>query len=478
MTPRVGPGTTKAGPLRKTVVIACVVVAAGVYGIWIAQSPEPAVVIAKRLAAERWYAVLVHGTPIGHYRSWGARTAGRHFEFRTSLQFQLRDGAPTRMEDTLVFDRRPPHRLLRASHTAAGPNQTSRSVRIADGVARVQEGEAHWQANTPADLAMGEYLAVETWLQSGLAVQGAKRRARTWNFDRLAVVSELWRLVRIDDDGAVITLATDEQTRIEMGQDLAPRRLQLQGLFVLQRVPGEAAARLWERSTPLFSDGAAGAPVNTAIANPRALRRLVLAVEGPMDGRRWPPTSDTSAGAERLVATEVDARRAASLAETRNATAATAAFPANDEGLRALAAQAVAGAPDANAKADALALFVYGLLRYEDAAGRSVFQAVRDRRGDCTEFANLYTTLARAVALPARTRVGLAYRAPGAEGGNGEFALHAWNEVAVDGVWRGVDPTWGQTRLDATHLPLPEEDILAVAVALPNLVFRVVEATY
>ena len=95
-------------------------------------------------------------------------------------------------------------------------------------------------------------------------------------------------------------------------------------------------------------------------------------------------------------------------------------FPPTTRGLRVLAAQAVAGAPDANAKADALALFVYGLLRYEDAAGRSVFEAVRDRRGrTAPEFANLYTTLARAVALPARTRVGLAYRAPGAEGGNG-----------------------------------------------------------
>ena len=38
--PRVGPGTTKASPLRKTVVIACVVVSAAVYGIWIAQKPR------------------------------------------------------------------------------------------------------------------------------------------------------------------------------------------------------------------------------------------------------------------------------------------------------------------------------------------------------------------------------------------------------------------------------------------------------
>ena len=469
---------TTQGRRFRTVAIACVGGAAALFGFWIGQSPQPVVVIAKRLAAERWYAVLVHGTPVGHHRSWGARTTDGDFEFRTTLHFRLRDGAPTRMEDQLVFHREPPHRLVRASHFAIGPNEISRSVVVEDGVANVQEGEARWQADIRADLAMGEYLAVETWLESGVAVQGAKRQARTWDFDRLAVVSELWRLIREDGDGAVIALANDRQTRIEMGEDLAPRRLDLRGLFVLQRVPGEEAARLWERNTPLFSDGAAGAPVDRMIVHPTELRHLVLAVEGATDGLRWPRISDDATGTWRLVRTEADPRRPANLVETQSASTATAALPANDAGLRTLAAQAVAGALDANAKADALALFVHNLLRYEDVAGRSVFRAVRDRRGDCTEFANLYTTLARAAGLPARTRIGLAYRAPDARGGNGEFALHAWNEVAVDGVWRGVDPTWGQTRLDATHLPLPEDDILAVAVALPNLAFRVVETIY
>ena len=125
-------------------------------------------------------------------------------------------------------------------------------------------------------------------------------------------------------------------------------------------------------------------------------------------------------------------------------------------------------------KANALTLFVHHHLSYRDTAGgRTVFDTIRDRTGDCTEFADLFTTLARAAGLPARTVVGLAY-----QDGSQDFGLHAWNEVVIDGHWRGVDPTWGQTRIDATHLPLPADGALSTIAALPQLRFRVVEARY
>jgi len=89
------------------------------------------------------------------------------------------------------------------------------------------------------------------------------------------------------------------------------------------------------------------------------------------------------------------------------------------------------------------------------------------------DYADLFTTLARAVGLPARTVVGLAYSSQ-----SHTFSLHAWNEVAVDGWWHGVDPTWGQVRLDATHLQLPRERELTVLNSLKDLSFRVIEAQY
>jgi len=66
------------------------------------------------------------------------------------------------------------------------------------------------------------------------------------------------------------------------------------------------------------------------------------------------------------------------------------------------------------------------------------------RRGDCNEHASLFTALARAAGLPARTEVGLVYH-------RGAFYYHAWNSVYV-GEWVTVDTTTGSFPADATHL--------------------------
>ena len=100
-------------------------------------------------------------------------------------------------------------------------------------------------------------------------------------------------------------------------------------------------------------------------------------------------------------------------------------------------------------------------------------EILKTRRGDCTEFANLLTTMARSIGFPARTVFGLAY----SEDTN-SFALHTWNEVAIDEWWHAVEPTWRQISLDATHLPLPSEGELAVLGLLGKLEFELLETQY
>jgi transglutaminase-like putative cysteine protease len=62
----------------------------------------------------------------------------------------------------------------------------------------------------------------------------------------------------------------------------------------------------------------------------------------------------------------------------------------------------------------------------------------------------LFTALARAANIPTRIVNGLVYSAE-YEG----FLYHAWPEVYV-GEWRALDPTFGQDRVDATHIKLTE----------------------
>ncbi|MCD6414745.1 MAG: transglutaminase domain-containing protein, partial [Candidatus Diapherotrites archaeon] len=60
---------------------------------------------------------------------------------------------------------------------------------------------------------------------------------------------------------------------------------------------------------------------------------------------------------------------------------------------------------------------------------------MRDRRGSCTEYANLYAALARSAGIPTRIVVGVANTGRG-------WVSHAWAESLVSGKWVPVDPTY------------------------------------
>jgi transglutaminase-like putative cysteine protease len=120
----------------------------------------------------------------------------------------------------------------------------------------------------------------------------------------------------------------------------------------------------------------------------------------------------------------------------------------------ALAREAIG---DARAPAEQVARLVRFVARFvEDAWGAdalSVLQVIERRRGDCSEHAALFTTLARAAGIPARTVSGLAWLGDEARA----FGGHAWCEVALDGAWVPVDPTLDQVRIDAAHVRLGHE---------------------
>jgi transglutaminase-like putative cysteine protease len=77
----------------------------------------------------------------------------------------------------------------------------------------------------------------------------------------------------------------------------------------------------------------------------------------------------------------------------------------------------------------------------------------------------LYVAMARALGIPARIAVGMAYV-------HGAFYYHAWPEVFVEeggnrGVWMPVDPTFNQFPADTTHLRLTRGGLDKQAAILP-----------
>jgi len=135
--------------------------------------------------------------------------------------------------------------------------------------------------------------------------------------------------------------------------------------------------------------------------------------------------------------------------EIKKNLAANIDIPANHPTIIRLAHNAVGDAGADSEKLSRLVKFVYRYIEDDYTANPlTVMDIVKKRRGDCSEHAQLFTTMARALGIPCRTVGGLVYLGDEFQ----EFGLHAWNEAVIGGVWVPIDPTWGKTLVDATHI--------------------------
>jgi transglutaminase-like putative cysteine protease len=105
----------------------------------------------------------------------------------------------------------------------------------------------------------------------------------------------------------------------------------------------------------------------------------------------------------------------------------------------------------------------------------SALDVLDAKRGECQGHAYLYAALMRALGVPTRVVNGLVY-SPEYEG----FLYHTWAESLVDSSWRAVDPTFNQSRADATHIALVRGETLTDLTPLVDWVgntrIRVLEA--
>jgi hypothetical protein len=85
----------------------------------------------------------------------------------------------------------------------------------------------------------------------------------------------------------------------------------------------------------------------------------------------------------------------------------------------------------------------------------SAAEVAASRQGDCSEFSVLTTAMCRAVGIPARMVVGVAYVEDFA--GLQGFGPHAWTQAYVGNKWIGLDATFkstGRGGYDAGHIAL------------------------
>ena len=428
---------------------------------------------AAGLLGERWYRVTLHGDPVGAFVSRGTRGQDG-YRFETELRFRLGSGPEVHVVDALDFDATPDHRLRSATHRfASGETSVHTAVErrgdVLEAVVDRRRAPLDW------DYRLSDYVMLEAWLRRERALR-ARALTRSLDLGELRIEREIWQVVERNATGYRLRQASAAgHTEVQLDARLVPLWFDLAGVFSMERVAGADAAAAWRDAPPANLQERHAVPVDVPLTAPHALTKLTLRVHAAADADfgNWPGLSADGDGGWVLTA-DGGADRAVEPGEVSEWSRATPALPAGDPAVRRLADRAMLGIEPPHEQVDALVDFVHGYLEYVELEGaRTVADTLRSRRGDCTEYADLLTTLARARGFPARTVTGLAYDPETAA-----FALHSWNEVAVEGRWRGVDPTWAQTRIDATHIPIPEERSLTFMGLLPKLAFEVVATEY
>jgi hypothetical protein len=236
------------------------------------------------------------------------------------------------------------------------------------------------------------------------------------------------------------------------------------------REPQEQAVQLAVSSRVQADLLAAAAVVPTMrarIDEPRDVVRLRLQVSGidpaplALDGvgQTWTPDVLEVVDARRLRPGPADAALAEHLQPEP-------LIESDDPAIVAEAERMVAGATSPRERAERLVRGVNGLLdKSPTISVPSAREVLRTKVGDCNEHTALFVALARAVGLPTRVNVGLAWVL-------GAFYYHAWPEVYLEdaagrGYWLPVDPTFNQFPADATHVRLLRGGLDKQAAILP-----------
>ena len=206
---------------------------------------------------------------------------------------------------------------------------------------------------------------------------------------------------------------------------------------------------------------------NNRIDDPRDVRRIRIRIEGA--DLQSPDVRGAGQSVDGDVLQIVDARSLK--AEPADPDTARYLRPepfieSDDPAIRAEAEAAIAGVTDVRGRAERLTRGVNAMLDKKPTVSLpSAREVLRTKVGDCNEHTALYVAMARAVGIPARIAVGLAYS-------RGAFYYHAWPEVYIDegrgrGLWLPVDPTFNQFPADATHVRMTRGGLDRQAAILP-----------
>ncbi len=444
----------------------------------------------NQLKGGYWYRLEYRNRDIGAYSSESARTREGYFRFHTRLSFALPGSGLISIEQSIIFDSKPPQNMIRAELRETSDGKKALSVDITRNAHTTTPGlvgtiDRNGDSTTREltwTYTLSDHLALESWLRQAQPEDQALLHAMQIDVGSMALRPLTWQLVSRSDEGYLIRNRSPlEDTLYLLDARMIPQNFTLGGLFHLYRVAGPDAAH----PPAPYRRISARIPVDRSLGDPTRVARLRLKIN---EAAALPLSHEPSLRIDQrdnFWVLEIDPRRKrpVSDADTSPWLQEEVLYPIYHPRIQGLlhtfALESPPGEEIAGELLKRLTAFVHQRLRYDETTTPvTILDALEDGAGDCTEFADLFTTLARAAGLPARTVTGLAYSDQTSERDPGPgFALHSWSEVAIDGTWQPVDPTWNETRLDATHIPFPRapsKQLQAIAT-IPEMRFEVLE---
>ncbi|MBN1962748.1 MAG: transglutaminase domain-containing protein [Deltaproteobacteria bacterium] len=318
------------------------------------------------------------------------------------------------------------HEVLETVYDALAANKLARTGKVGDSVI-----SQHFDPSLQRNITIQQHVkAIENRMFAGVVTRTLRIDA---TYNDLGINETSW----FDETGKIL------ETKVG-------------GFFIARLEPPDVAKKLDYQQDLLV---AAVVKTPRAINNPETLEHLTVAFSG--FGKMDPPSSprqkvDRQGDLVVLSLTRDPVLPKISLAdmkipnEIKSEIVATPFIQSQASAIRKAAIAAKGNANLLPEVVEGLTHYVYNHIKAEYVPAYSnALEALNSGRGDCTEYSVLFVGLARALGIPARVAVGIAYWPPG-DG----FGWHAWAEVFADGRWYTVDPTWNQPIADATHVKL------------------------
>ena len=429
--------------------------------IWLAvpRSGSNIEALLENRIGDRVYKVIQQDNTVGYLHTHTGRDAQGNWVMTQLLNINMLNAPPYVSEQRQVFAKTTPHKLLAANlderrehqHqiigiTAAETGYTVVIKRDAD----TEVVERQWEYSLTDQLHLEQQLGASP-------IVGREVTERYLDIPKLNIGQRRHQIIASSRSGHTLRSVEDASTteldsRLRLTSFHAPHQFRFE---LTQSDPDRLQLFLFA-DTPEWASRRAVAPLTQDLKPKQTLTALTLTLKARGDN-----TLLTLGLPQTLSATQ---QPQATDANAKHYLTGTLTLPVDHPKIAALLEDQPSFSLTTiqQLSAELIDLTRSNLAYAEHQPAGSVLRALEKGYGECVDFADLLTTLARSQNIPTRTVYGIAYSTLPTPG----FRFHAWNEILFEEHWHALDPTWNQVVADATHIPLDDQTLAALASAM------------